>query len=132
MFGVVPLTRLGVATLGGGATKMINNKIIQLKLVTDSLWISHNGGGLVGGAFMDIFVVPLVKLPLENNCCPCDFGGSKPNKSLEILLPLLMPLLIISASSALGSKSLSESEFNSKPSSFVPTDGFSESIGFDI
>lgn len=131
MFGVVPLTRLGVATLGGGATKIIN-KIIHLKLISVRSWNSHNGGGLVGGAFMDILVVPLVKLPLENNCCPCDFGGSKPNKSLEILLPLLMPLLIMSASSALGSKSLSESEFNSNPSSFVPTDGFSESIGFDI
>lgn len=55
------------------------------------------------------------------------FFGSKPNKSFEILLPLC-----ISCSSARGSKSESESEFNKSPSSFVPTEGFSDSIVFEI
>lgn len=63
----------------------------------------------------------------KNKFCPIEFfGGSKPNKSFVILLPFPFPF-VVSLSQALGSKSLSESEFNNKPSNFVPTLGFNAS-----
>lgn len=79
---------------------------------------------------MNAFVVPSVKWPELNISCtpPMFLVGSKPNISFDALLPL-----VISFSSARGSKSESESELSKfKPSSFVPIDGFSASIGFVI
>lgn len=85
------------------------------------------------------FVVPLLPLvnparllllllllfALVNSCWPklC-FGGSNPNRSLLILLP---PIDGLSLSGARGSKSLSESEFSSRPSILVPTEGLNAS-----
>jgi hypothetical protein len=113
---------LGVAAFGGGATKIQKNRIFNKssnqKIVNCFL---HSGGGLAGDcplkAEFPFVMLPLDKLPDVNKVWPKDFGGSNPNKSLVILLPL-------SDSSARGSKSLSESEFKSNPSSFGPTLGF--------
>lgn len=66
----------------------------------------------------------IVVVFIENNCWPIVvFGGSNPkNDSDEFFSDEKM-----SFSSARGSKSLSESEFNRRPSSLVPTDGFKAS-----
>uniref|UniRef100_A0A1B0BEE7 Uncharacterized protein n=1 Tax=Glossina palpalis gambiensis TaxID=67801 RepID=A0A1B0BEE7_9MUSC len=65
----------------------------------------------------------LLFVVVENNCCPNDFDGSKPNKSLLIFLLPPPPLLVVLwpsvfDSSARGSKSLSESELSSSSSIF--------------
>lgn len=82
-------------------------------------------------------MIPFVELPfifelilfelfefIANNCCPIVvFGGSKPKNDSDEFFSAEN----ISFSSARGSKSLSESEFNNNPSNFVPTDGFNAS-----
>ena len=98
----------------------------------------HIGGGLFGAPKPLVTApLPLVKpllcpllVTLPKSCWPrvalVGFGGSKPNRSLLILLPPPVEMLV-SVSGARGSKSLSESELSSNPSSLVPTDGLNAS-----
>lgn len=123
----------GIDAFGGGATEELMG-YWSLDLWNFSFIFNlHNGGGLTWCPFSVPFT-PFVWLTgLVNKCCPIVFGGSKPKKSFEILLPfpfdddVVVDDELVSLSSARGSKSLSESEFSSKPSNFVPTLGFNAS-----